>query len=391
MPQARARRIRARPAAPRPKRPSLRLPTRCVSGNGPSTQSPARTNWSAMGMRRTRLINRPRAKSATSSAATSAVGTTTMARRWVSCWSMPWVLAPITAIMRNCGSKPRMSRPTAVPSGQTSARMRESTAASRMCSRWCTVKCCCGPVTRADGKSEVTISSIWLMSVLRWAAPRRTAPPRRAASTRRDERGGSWSSPGRYPSFLVHHRDADAAVARVFGVVGVERGGVGHALDLGKAAGVDAGAFERFAGFFSPFGRQRPVVAAVAVGKLQAVGVAAHGQLVVHALERFGHLVDQRLCARRHAGGAQAEHGEVGLVDDVHAQAFFFAAELDLVLEVLQFGVLGQLFAHLFFELLEIGLVLRFSRCFAFFLAHRLWVTALLGIGCRVVLGRTAL
>ena len=79
---------------------------------------------------------------------------------------------------------------------------------------------------------------------------------------------------------LVHHRDTDPPVSRVFGIVWVVGRCIGHAFNLGKSAIGYAFFANDLASFFGTLGRQSPVVFAVRVGKFHTVGMAPNGNFV---------------------------------------------------------------------------------------------------------------
>jgi hypothetical protein len=126
---------------------------------------------------------------------------------------------------------------------------------------------------------------------------------------------------------LVHHRDTDPPVARVFGVTGVVGRRIGHTFNLGKSIARNSFFLNDLSSFLGTFCRQGPVVSIVCVGKLHAVGMTANGHFVGQCCQCFGHLCKQGLGSRRHGGGAQTKHGEVGFVDDLYAQAIFVAGK----------------------------------------------------------------
>ena len=126
---------------------------------------------------------------------------------------------------------------------------------------------------------------------------------------------------------LVHDRDADPPVARVFGVFGVVGRRIGYAFNLGKSIARNAFFLNDLASFLGTLGRQGPVVSVIGVGKLHAVGMPANGHFVGQGGQCFRHFGEQSLGSGRHGGGAQAKHGKVGFVDDLYAQAILVAGK----------------------------------------------------------------
>ena len=64
------------------------------------------------------------------------------------------------------------------------------------------------------------------------------------------EKAAFWSV------LLVHHRDTDPPVARVFGVIWVVRRRIGHAFNLGKSIAWNALPFNDLSSFLGTFCRQ---------------------------------------------------------------------------------------------------------------------------------------